>query len=63
MADAHAHVQRLVSVAKVVTVLEVYTTKEQNSVMRFFWAKGLNGKDIYKDNSQKTSMMQVSTHW
>jgi hypothetical protein len=30
------------------TVLEVYTTKEQRSFVRFLWAKGLRAKDIYK---------------
>jgi hypothetical protein len=31
----HAHVQRLVSVVKMVTMLEEYATKKQNSVVRF----------------------------
>jgi hypothetical protein len=31
------------------TVFEKYTTEEQRSVMRFFWAKGFNAKDIYKE--------------
>jgi hypothetical protein len=31
------------------SVLEVYTTEEQRSVVRFLWAKGLNAKDIHKD--------------
>jgi hypothetical protein len=31
----HAHVQRLVSVVKIATVLEEYTNKEQSSVVRF----------------------------
>jgi hypothetical protein len=35
VADAHAHVQRLVSVVKMVTVHEEYTTEEQRSVVRF----------------------------
>jgi hypothetical protein len=30
------------------TVLDQFTTKEQRSVMRFLWAKGLNAKDIHK---------------
>jgi hypothetical protein len=30
------------------TALEVYTTKEQHSVVRLLWAKGLNAKDIHK---------------
>jgi hypothetical protein len=45
----HANVQRLVSVAKMVTVLEKNTTEEQNSVVRFLWAKGLDAKDIHKE--------------
>jgi hypothetical protein len=36
VADAHAHVQRSVSVVKMATVLEDSTTEEQRSVMRFF---------------------------
>jgi hypothetical protein len=48
VADAHAHVQRLVSVVKVATVLEEYTTEEQRSVVRFLWARGLNVNDIHK---------------
>jgi hypothetical protein len=46
---AHAHVQRLVSVLKMATVLKECTSKEQRSVVRFLWAKGLNAKDIHKD--------------
>jgi hypothetical protein len=34
VADAHAHVLRLVSVAKMVTVLEECNTEEQRSVVR-----------------------------
>jgi hypothetical protein len=49
VADAHAHVQRLVSIVKMVTVLEKYATEEQRSVVRFLWAKGLKAKDIHKE--------------
>jgi hypothetical protein len=49
VADAHAHVQRLISIIKMATVLEECTIKEQRSVMRFLWAKGLNAKDIHKE--------------
>jgi hypothetical protein len=38
-AGTHAHVQRLVSVAEMATVLEECTTEEQRSVLRFLWAK------------------------
>jgi transposase len=31
------------------TVLEECTTKEQDSVVRLLWAKGLNAKDIHKE--------------
>jgi hypothetical protein len=31
-----------------VTLLEAYTTKEQGSVVRFLWAKGLNAKIFIK---------------
>jgi hypothetical protein len=49
VADAHAHVQRLVSVFKMATVLEECTTQEQCSVVPFVWAKGLITKDIHKE--------------
>jgi hypothetical protein len=49
VADAHAHVQRLVSVVEMATVLVEYTTEEQRSVVRFLWAKGFNAKDIHKE--------------
>jgi hypothetical protein len=49
VADAHAHIQRLVSVVKMATVLEDCTSEEQRSVVRFLWAKGLSAKDIYKE--------------
>jgi hypothetical protein len=35
VADAHAHLQRLVSVVEITTVLEEYTTEEQSAVVRF----------------------------
>jgi hypothetical protein len=42
----HAHVQRLVSVVKMATILEKCTTKKQHSVVHFLWAKKFNAKDI-----------------
>jgi hypothetical protein len=35
VADEHAHLQRLVLIVKMTTVLEEYNTEEQNSVVRF----------------------------
>jgi hypothetical protein len=49
VADGHAHVQRLVSVVKIVVVLDECITGEQCSAVRFLWAKGLNAKDIHKE--------------
>jgi hypothetical protein len=49
MTDEHAHVQRLVSVVNMATVLEEFATEEQRSLVRFLWAKGLNAKDIHKE--------------
>jgi hypothetical protein len=49
VADAHAHVQTLVSVVKMATVLEEYTTEEQRSLVSFLWVKGLTAKDIYTE--------------
>jgi hypothetical protein len=34
------------------TVLEVYTTEEQSSVVRFLLAKGLDAKDIRREMSR-----------
>jgi hypothetical protein len=31
------------------TVFEEHTTEEQHFVVRLFWAKGLNAKDIHKE--------------
>jgi hypothetical protein len=49
VAGAHVLVQRLVSIVKMVTVLEECSTEEQHSVIRFLWAKGLNAEDIHKE--------------
>jgi hypothetical protein len=38
-----------VSVVKVATVLEEYTTEEQSSGVRFLWEKGLNVNVIHKE--------------
>jgi hypothetical protein len=39
----------LVSVVKMVTMLEECSTEGQRSVVRYLWAKGLNEKDIHKE--------------
>jgi hypothetical protein len=39
----------MVSVVKMATVLEEYTTEDQRSVVRILWAKGPNVKDINKE--------------
>jgi hypothetical protein len=39
VADAHAHVHRMVSVVKMATVLKEYTTEEQRSIVSSFVAK------------------------
>jgi hypothetical protein len=49
VADAHAHVQKLVSVVKMATVLEGCTTEEERSVVRFLLAKGVNAKNVRKE--------------
>jgi hypothetical protein len=49
VADAHAHVQRLVSVVKMAILLEGCTVEEHLSHLRFSWKKGHNAKDIHKD--------------
>jgi hypothetical protein len=30
-------------------VLDMYATKDQRSLVRFLWAKGLNAKDTHKE--------------
>jgi hypothetical protein len=45
----HAHGQRLVSLAKIATLLVECTTEEHNSVVRFCVGKVLNAKDIHKE--------------
>jgi hypothetical protein len=49
VADAHAHVQRLVSVVKMATVLEEYYRRPVFCCAFFCGgrAKGLNAKDIH----------------
>jgi hypothetical protein len=44
------HVEKLVSVAKLATVLLVYTTEKHRCFAFFFlWAKGLDAKNIHKE--------------
>jgi hypothetical protein len=50
VADAHAHVQRLVSVVKMATVLEEYTT-EDSVLLCVFIGKLFISKDIHKEMS------------
>jgi hypothetical protein len=47
--DAHAQVQRLVSVVRMLTVLEECADEEQRSVGRSLWTKGLDAKNIHKE--------------
>jgi hypothetical protein len=49
VANEHVHVQKLVSVVKMATVLQEYTSEERSSAVCFLWAKGLNAKDIHKE--------------
>jgi hypothetical protein len=46
---AHAHVQRLLTVVNMTTVLEVCTTEEQRFVVSFLWSKELSAGDIHKE--------------
>jgi hypothetical protein len=39
VSEAHAQVQRLVSVVEMATTLKEYVTEEQRSVVPFLWAK------------------------
>jgi hypothetical protein len=47
--DTTAHVQRLVSVIKMASVLRPILRKSNVLFLRFLWAKGLNTKDIHKE--------------
>jgi hypothetical protein len=47
--DAHAHIQRLVSVVNMATMLEKFTSREQHSLVRFLGVKRLDAKDIHKE--------------
>jgi hypothetical protein len=47
--DAHAHVQGLVLVVKMVIVPDEYPSKEQLSFVRILWAKGISAKDNNKE--------------
>jgi hypothetical protein len=38
----------LVSVVKMATMLEEFSTKEQRSAVRLLWTKGLNAQAIHK---------------
>jgi hypothetical protein len=49
VADADAHVQKLISVVKMVTGLEECITEKQNFVVHILWANGLNAMDIHKE--------------
>jgi hypothetical protein len=49
VAEAHVHVQRLVSVVKMVTLLEECITEEQRSIVRFLGVRGLDARDIHKE--------------
>jgi hypothetical protein len=55
----------LVSVAKMATVLEDFTTEYQRSVARFQWAKGLSGKNFQKKCSVGSvcPVKQFTTEW
>jgi hypothetical protein len=39
----------LVSVVKMATVLEEFTTEDQSPVVRFLWEKGPNARHIHKE--------------
>jgi hypothetical protein len=48
--DTHVHVQRLVSVVKMVTVLKEYILAMSSvPLCVLLWASGLNEKDIHRE--------------
>jgi hypothetical protein len=46
VADAHAHVQRVVSVVNLATMLDGCTTETRRSVVRSMWENEFSAKDI-----------------
>jgi hypothetical protein len=42
------------------TAIEKCNTEEQNSVVRFLWAKGLNAEDIHKEMFPVYSVKSLS---
>jgi hypothetical protein len=62
VADTHAHVQRLVSVVKVATMLQGYTTEEQRSVVRFLWAKYIH-KEMFPVYGGKCLSRKAVLNW
>jgi hypothetical protein len=49
VADMRVHIRRLVSVVKMVTVLEECTTEGQHYVLGFLWGKGPDAKDTHEE--------------
>jgi hypothetical protein len=49
VAEAHAHLQKLVSVVKMVTVLEECTAEEQRSVVRYFAGNTTQCKSVHNE--------------
>jgi hypothetical protein len=49
VAEAHVHIQRMVLVVKMVTVLEECIPKSSVLLCVFLWTRGLNAKDIRKE--------------
>jgi hypothetical protein len=69
VADVHAHIQTLVSVVKMATMPEGFTTEEQRSFVRFFVSKRTEFKRyILKKYFMFTvrsvcRLMRVTTRW
>jgi hypothetical protein len=49
VANAHTHVQRLVSVLKMMTVRDILLPKSTVLLCVILWAEGLDAKDIHKE--------------
>jgi hypothetical protein len=67
VAEAHAHVERLVSMVKLATVFEGILLKSSVVVGFFLWAKGLDTKDIHKEifpvYGEKCLSLEVFHNW
>jgi hypothetical protein len=59
VADAHAHVQKVVLVVRMATVISECSIDEQHFVVRKLWAKELSAKNNHKEIFTMGSVYRV----